>query len=110
MLIGSYGGKFRAAALLLVSVLVAVPAVTRAFDRWGSSSTARAGFSFKRSVDRPPDKRFIAPDLMADPSAPRVELDRPAHHISFLSAAEPPNDSRYVASPGPLRAPPSANA
>jgi hypothetical protein len=107
MFVGTYGRTFRAAALLLVSVLVAVPAVTRAFDRGGSGSTARSGFSFKRSVDRPPDKRSIAPDLMAAPGAALVELDLRAHHASFVSAADPASDIRYIAAPGPLRAPPA---
>jgi hypothetical protein len=107
---GTYGRNVRAAALVLVSVLVLVPAVTRAFDRAASSSTVRAGFSFKRSVDRPPDKLLISPDAIAAPGDPPIHVESPCGHRSSVAAADLSIFCLYLSTPRPLRAPPHASA
>jgi len=102
--------KVRTAVLAVVAVLVLVPAVTRAFDRAGTSSTVRAGFSFKRSVDRPPEKLSISLDAIATPRVAPIQLDDRSPRRLPITTVHLSPACLYISTPGPFRAPPQAAA
>jgi hypothetical protein len=93
---------FRARALCLIVVLICVPALTRAHQPLDPSK-ASASFSFRKSVDHPPEK-MVAPALAISASTPLVVDDVPSGRVAPVIVA--PHHSRVDDSPDSPRGPP----
>jgi hypothetical protein len=94
----------RAAVLLGVVVLICVPALTRAGQRFQIASQAP---SFAKNIDCPPRKVTVAPApaVVSPALLGRCEPVRIAGLAPPIAAARP--RSPFLSTPSPLRAPPS---
>jgi len=92
----------RARLFCLVAVLICVPALTRVHQPLDPSK-ASASFSFRKSVDHPPDK-VGAPSLTAVVATPLVTLDAPRVHPAPVAAVA--HHSQVEDAPDSLRGPP----
>jgi hypothetical protein len=93
---------FRARLFCLIVVLICVPALTRVHQPLDPSK-AGASFSFRKSVDHPPDK-MGAPSLTAVVATPLATLDAPCVHPAPIAAVA--YHSQVEDSPDSLRGPP----
>jgi len=94
----------RARFFCLIAVLICVPALTRVHQPLDPSK-ASASFSFRKSVDHPPDK-MGAPALTATVSTPLLSDDEPCVHPAPAAAVA--YHSQVDDSPDSLRGPPQA--
>ena len=86
----------------LIAVLICVPALTRAHQPLDPSKTG-ASFSFRKSVDHPPEK-MAAPALAISTSTPLVADAVPCGRVAPVAVV--PCHSRIEDSPDSLRGPP----
>jgi hypothetical protein len=94
----------RVAAVIGVLVLICVPALTRAGQKLETSSRAP---SF-RNIDCPPKKLAMTVVQAVASTMPSEAVQvPPAADLAPVSDTTP-QSSPYLATPGPLRAPPSA--
>ena len=92
----------RARLFCLIIVLICVPALTRVHQPLGPGK-ASASFSFRKSVDHPPDK-MDAPSMTATVATPLLTDDVPRVHPAPV--AEVAYRSQIEDSPDSLRGPP----
>ena len=100
MLVVSAGSRAR--FFCLIAVLVCVPALTRAHQPLDPGK-AGASFSFRKSVDHPPEK-MGAPSLAAGVATPVPAADVPCVHPAPLVVVA--YHSRVEDSPDSPRGPP----
>jgi hypothetical protein len=92
----------RARLFCLIVVLICVPALTRVHQPLDPSK-ASASFSFRKSVDHPPDK-MGAPPLTATVGTPLLTDEVPC--VQPAPVAPAAHHSRVEDSPDSLRGPP----
>jgi len=92
----------RALLFCLIVVLICVPALTRVHQPLDPTKAA-ASFSFRKSVDHPPDK-MGAPALTARVATPLLTDDAPCVHPAPVAAVA--YHSQVEDSPDSLRGPP----